>query len=95
MKTSKSFFVAGALLVSGAVVSADFPATFESLDTDGDGYVSSSEAGARKDLAESWQTIDKNTDDRLDITEFDAFEGKGRYTTPEESEVAEPGAAPY
>lgn len=31
----------------------------------------------------------------MDITEFDAFEGKGRYTTPEESEEPEPGAAPF
>lgn len=95
MKTCKSVLVAGALLVSGTAVSADFPATFEALDTNGDGYISNEEASARKDVTKSWQAIDKNTDNKLDISEFDAFEGKGRYTTPEESEEPEPGAAPY
>jgi len=32
---------------------------------DGDGYISNMEASARTDLTESWQTIDKNTGNRL------------------------------
>jgi len=70
------------------------PKTFEALDTNGDGYISNTEAG-RTDLKESWQASDKNTDNRLDTTEFSAFEGKSRYTAPEESEEPGPGAAPY
>jgi len=67
MKTCKSVLVAGALLVSVTAVAADFPATFEALDTNGDGYISNEEASTRKDLTKSWQAIDKNTDNKLDI----------------------------
>jgi Ca2+-binding EF-hand superfamily protein len=95
MKTYRSVLFAGALLLSGTVASAEPPTTFETLDTDGDGYISSTEAGARADLKESWQAIDKNTDNQLDITEFSAFEGEGRFTPPEESEEPGLGAAPY
>jgi len=95
MKIRKSVFFAGALLACGTVAAADFPMTFEALDTDGDGYISNTEANARPDLTKSWQTIDKNTDDQLDITEFSAFEGKGRFTAPEQSEEPGLGAAPY
>jgi len=95
MKTYRFVLFAGTLLLSGTVASADFPMTFEAVDTDGDGYISNTEAGARADLAESWQAIDKNTDNRLDITEFSAFESEGRFTPPEESEEPGLGAAPY
>jgi EF hand len=88
-------FLAGALLVSIAAVAADYPATFESLDKDGNGYISSQEAAARPELAKNWSTIDKNSDNQLDITEFSAFEGKGTFTPPEDSEEPGIGAAPY
>ena len=86
---------AGALFICGSAVAADYPSTFESLDTDGNGYISDSEANARKDLSENWKDIDKNTDNQLDITEFSAFESEGRFTPPEESEEPGLGAAPY
>ena len=95
MKIYGSVLFAGAVLFSGAAASDDFPMTFEALDIDGDGYVSNTEAGARADLTESWKAIDKNTDNQLDITEFSAFESKGRFTPPEESEEPGLGAAPY
>ena len=87
--------LAGALLFCGPAVAADYPATFEALDADGNGYISSSEAEARADLVQSWKDVDKNTDNQLDITEFSAFEGAGRFTPPEESEEPGLGAAPY
>jgi hypothetical protein len=87
--------LAGALLVSITAAAADYPATFESLDTDGNGYISSQEAAARPDLAKNWPTIDKNSDDQLDIAELSAFEGKTTFTPPEDSEEPGIGAAPY
>jgi Ca2+-binding EF-hand superfamily protein len=95
MKICKSVLFASALLLSATVAAAEAPMTFEALDADGDGYISDKEAGARKDLVERWQTIDKNTDNKLDITEFSAFEAEGRYTAPEESEEPGLGAAPF
>jgi EF hand len=98
--TGRLFFpapalLAGALLVSIGAVAADYPATFESLDKDGNGYISSQEAAARPDLAKNWSAIDKNTDNQLDITEFSAFEGRATLTPPEDSEEPGIGAAPY
>ena len=95
MKTYGLILTAGAMLLSGTLGAAGPPMTFEALDTDGDGYISNREAGAREDLTKGWQAIDKNTDNQLDISEFSAFEGKGRYTPPEESEEPGIGAAPY
>ena len=87
--------LAGTLFLCGPAVAADYPATFESVDTDGNGYISDSEAKARPDLSQNWKDIDTNADNQLNITEFDAFESRGRYTPPEESEEAGLGAAPY
>ena len=87
--------LAGAMFLGGSAVAADYPSTFESLDTDGNGYISDTEAKARTDLSENWKDIDKNTDNQLDITEFSAFESEGRFTPPEESEEPGLGAAPY
>lgn len=95
MKTRSFVLFAGTLLFSGTVASADLPMTFEELDTDGNGYISHSEAGASKDLTENWQTIDKNADNQLDIKEFSTFVAEGRLTPPEESEEPGLGAAPF
>jgi Ca2+-binding EF-hand superfamily protein len=90
-----SLIAAGALSLSAPLSAGDYQATFESLDADGDGYISNEEAAARKDIDERWVIIDKNSDGQLDITEFSAFESEGRFTPPEESEDAGIGAAPY
>ncbi|MDX5332481.1 MAG: hypothetical protein LPK58_00325 [Gammaproteobacteria bacterium] len=79
----------------GAGAVADVPMTFEDLDRDANGYINQSEAGARKDLKADFSSIDKDGDGRLTIREYQAYEGKGRMSPPEESEVPEPGAAPY
>jgi Ca2+-binding EF-hand superfamily protein len=83
------------LVAVGTVAMADVPLTFEDLDRDADGYISQSEAEARKDLKAGFASIDKDGDGRLTIGEYQAYEGKGRMSPPEESEVPEPGAAPY
>jgi Ca2+-binding EF-hand superfamily protein len=90
-----SIIAAGTLSLSAPLSAGDYQATFESLDADGNGYISNEEAAARKDIDERWVIIDKNSDGKLDITEFSAFESEGRFTPPEESEDAGIGAAPY
>lgn len=85
---------AALVLLPGLAGAADYPGTFEAIDVDGDGYISAQEAQARPDLQESWAASDANEDGVLDISEFSAFEGQGRLTPPE-SEIPEPGAAPY
>jgi hypothetical protein len=86
---------AGVLLVCLGAQAADYPATFEDLDKNGDGSLSSDEVAARPDLAKNWAEIDANGDNKVTITEFSAFEGKATLTPPEESEKPGIGAAPY
>ena len=95
-KASFIFAVASAIMLSTAPVAAEeYVQTFEEIDVDGDGYISVEEAEVRPDLSENLQASDTNEDGKLNSAEFSAFEGKGRFTPPEESEIAEPGAAPY
>lgn len=82
-------------LLAGAAYAGEYPMTFEQLDVDGNGYLSAQETQARPGLADQMQASDTDGDGQLNITEFSAFEGKNRFTPPEESEVSEPGAAPY
>jgi hypothetical protein len=98
MKNTLSLTAAAiAVFVCSAGVSAGdkYPMTFEELDRDGDGYISAEEAKARPDLAKGLEASDNNKDGQLNSAEFSAFEGKTRLTPPEESEIPEPGAAPY
>jgi len=98
MRKKASFIiaVASAIVLSTApVVAEEYVQTFEEIDVDGDGYISAKEAEVRTDLSENLQASDTNQDGKLNSAEFSAFEGKGRFTPPEESEIAEPGAAPY
>jgi len=95
-KTSFIIAVASAIVLSTAPAAAEeYVQTFEQIDADGDGYISVEEAKVRTDLSENLQASDTNEDGKLNSAEFSAFEGKGRFTPPEESEIAEPGAAPY
>jgi hypothetical protein len=87
--------LAGALLACLTAQAAGNPATFESLDKNGDGSLSREEAAASPDLAEHWAEIDVNKDNTVTITEFSAFEGKATLTPPEDSEKPGIGAAPY
>lgn len=48
--------------------------SFESLDKDGNGYLSKEEVGNRGRLTDEWSKLDKNKDQRIDQTEFSAFE---------------------
>jgi hypothetical protein len=61
--------------------------SFDAIDTDRDGYLSQREvqqqaelSERRPDLIENWNKIDKDNDDRLDKSEFSAFEAMGPET---------------
>jgi Ca2+-binding EF-hand superfamily protein len=99
MKKSAPFIisVASAMVFSAgpAAGAEEYAQTFEQIDADGDGYISVEEARVREGLSENLLVIDENADGKLNSAEFSAFEGKGRLTPPEESEISEPGAAPY
>ncbi|NOZ84403.1 MAG: hypothetical protein GXP60_06330 [Epsilonproteobacteria bacterium] len=70
------------------------PIAFEDLDTDVSGHISRDESNARQDIVKNWKKIDKNQDDQLDVNEYAAYEGKNRFSPPEDSEIPELGAAP-
>jgi hypothetical protein len=86
---------ASSIILSAGSAMAGEVLTFEQIDVDGNGYISAEEAKVREDLAGALPATDKDGDGQLNITEFSAFEGEGRLTPPEDSEIAEPGAAPY
>lgn len=48
--------------------------SFQQMDTDSDGYISSQEAASSPGLASQMQSADRNGDGRLDRSEFSAFE---------------------
>ena len=48
--------------------------SFQSLDSDGDGYITEDELGNYMDLARDWEPADRNDDGRLDRAEFSAFQ---------------------
>ena len=94
MKNSQ--FIIGLITLTFITVSVakEKQITFDQLDDDVNGYISPSEASARPDLKKNWKSIDTNADDKLDISEFSAFEAKERFTPPEDMEEPEIGAAP-
>lgn len=70
------------------------PITFEELDTDANNFISKDEGKVRTDITKNWKSIDKDDNGKLDVTEYSAYEGKDRFSPPEESSVSELGAAP-
>ena len=89
--------VTGLVLGLGVVtaLSAEEVKTFEDLDVDTNGYISKDEAKAQDSIKRNWAKVDTNKDGHIDISEFSAFESIGKFEPPEDSEVAEPGAAPF
>ena len=76
-------------------LSAEEVLTFDDMDVDSNGYISMDEAKAQKSINRNWAKIDADKDGNIDISEFSAFESIGRYVPPVESEIPEPGAAPF
>ena len=97
MKTKLAFvlfvvsFISWAPLMSSEVL----PTAFEEIDADTDGVISHTEGNVRPDITRNWALIDKNEDGKVDVTEYAAYEGKNRFSPPEESSTPELGAAPF
>lgn len=97
MKTVQYLFFS-LLLTPWLITNADTlpeSAAFEDVDSDGSGYITKSEALHRGDIARHWKEIDRDQDDKINLDEFTAYESKGRFSPPEESETPELGAAPF
>jgi len=91
------------LIASGAVVlslglsAEEMPgqASFQQLDQDSDGYVSIVEATGQNELLRQWSAVDTDTDGRLEMTEFSAFEEEpATYVPAVNPDDADIGAAP-
>lgn len=61
---------------SGAVIAAG-GSDFQSMDKNGDGYISQDEAQGNPSLQEKWNDADLNDDGQLDRSEFSQFETMG------------------
>jgi Ca2+-binding EF-hand superfamily protein len=83
-----------AIVLSSGLGAEEYAMTFEQLDKDSNGSISAEEAKARPGLSDNFQASDLDGNGKLSIDEFIAFEGKGRFTPPEESEEPGIGAAP-
>ena len=76
---------------------------FSNLDKDNDGYVSINEAEGQLDLLKSWVDIDKDTDGKLEFSEFSAFETRSEqdstkaktFVPPENGDDYDLGSAPF
>jgi|GEM_PF-3073963 len=82
-------------IVSQPAVAAEYPLLFEEIDANADGYIDKEEAKVRKDLVKNFKKIDENKDDKLNLAEYQLYEGKEAYEPPQETETPELGAAPY
>jgi sporulation protein YlmC with PRC-barrel domain len=58
----------------GQAPSAAGAMSFQSLDGNSDGYITSDEVGSNQAIIGRWSDLDKNNDGRLDRAEFSAFE---------------------
>lgn len=73
--TATLLMMAGAVMLSTTIFAASEPAvpTFEFLDADRDGYISTEEAAPYEGLASVFEKVDANKDGKLDQAEYAAF----------------------
>jgi len=88
----------GAITVSfGVLAEQTNTTTAANLDKDGDGYISLMEATGQNELLRNWSVLDHDSDGKIELSEFSAFESKQGpaqfYEPPDVS--PEPGAAPF
>jgi Ca2+-binding EF-hand superfamily protein len=90
-------FASAAIVLATGLSAEEIPgaAMFQELDQDKDGYVTIIEATGQNELLRQWTEVDNNTDGRLEMTEFSAFEVEPEtyvpVVTPDEAHI---GAAP-
>lgn len=79
-QTMKYTFTLALALLLGAPAYADIGLTqqedplFDKLDTDRDGFISRTESSEDQRIAERFERLDVNNDDRLDKAEFGSLE---------------------
>lgn len=72
--------------VTGTASEAKKQVSFQDLDTNHDGYISPQEAKSDPQLSKQFSQADKNSDDRIDQSEFSAFEEASPQSTPKQQE---------
>ena len=96
----RSFLIVAAVMFPLSIYAGDKSTTqdsFNKLDKDKDGYISQQEAKSDKRLSDQWDTADADSDGKLEMSEFSAFEtGKATTFTPKDDPEESPGvgAAP-
>jgi len=105
MKAINFFAGLGALLIVLPTYAEDATqaAQFSHLDKDNDGYVSIPEAEGHLDMLRNWVDIDKDTNGKLEFSEFSAFETKSEQSSEKAKTFVPPenegdygvGAAPF
>ncbi len=71
--------------------------TSANLDRDGDGYISITEATGHNELLRNWSRLDHDSDGKIELSEFSAFESQeapAEYFVPPDVSP-EPGAEPF
>ena len=71
-------------------------ASFQNLDSNSDGYLTSDEVSGNQTIIGRWRNLDTNNDGRLDQAEFSAFEQSWEETRPSGDDMREraPSSAP-
>lgn len=95
----KGFLVVAAVVFPLCVSAGDKSTTQESfnkLDKNKDGYISQQEAQADKKLTEQWDSVDADTDGKIEMSEFSAFEAgtAPSFTPPDNPDEPGLGATP-
>lgn len=87
-KPTATLLMMAAVMLSTTVFAASEAGvpTFEFLDADQDGYISSKEAATYEDLASVFEKVDVNKDGKLDQTEYAAFSQNAEQAEPEQTE---------
>ena len=91
---AKGFLIVAALLFPLGLSAGETKSTsddFNNLDKDKDGFISKAEAKDNMDLAKNWDLVDKDHNDKVEMSEFSAFEA---YVPAEDDEAPGLGAAP-
>ena len=73
----------------------DRKSEFKAMDRNQDGYVTIIEAEGKLDLLRQWADVDGNSDGKLEMSEFSAFEIAPAYVQDDPEDEATIGAAPH
>jgi len=89
-----NFVAIGTIAVSFSLSAEEVKtSTFSTMDKDGDGYISITEATGNEQLVRDWAKYDLDSDGKIELSEFSAFEGSAEAFVPPDDDM-EPGAAP-